>query len=379
MKEQTYRSRLAELLNNTSICKENRELFKEFFKWEEYKLLRTNGLSKLDEGTITTLYGFIDKLINMNNWFGNKPLKDITKDDIKRIYDDLEDGTILNSRGKPFKDKRSYYNKIFKSKLFQMIHKSDLAKEVLEYSTKPKDNDVRFVREETIRQLVDVMVNPRHKALAWLSFDVGENINSMLKLKKSDCVRQINEQTKDAEYRINFDPSILKRSRTARSEITNYPETTQFFDIILRDLKDDDLVFPFKYSMAKKFLHRAVRITKAECIPKGQPVTWKDFRSSMACDLLNKGLTTDEINQRLGHKPSSSQIDKYVTFLAMDRHKPKKKIYDNTITKLNEQLNEMKEREKMQFRRIETMQKRMDDFEKASRIIELYEKQNIKK
>ena len=59
--------------------------------------------------------------------------------------------------------------------------------------------------------------------------------------------------------------------------------------------------------MGAKVLERGGHITRATCIPGGQKVTLKDLRSSMACDLLSKGWTTDEANYRLGHKPSSRE------------------------------------------------------------------------
>ncbi len=352
-----YESKLKELLNNQLICSENKKLYKDFFKFEEYKLKRTNSLAKLDESTYKTLIGYVQRIRNVNTWFKNKPLKNITKDDIRRVYDALEEGKIKNFRGEIFADRKSYYNKIFKSKLFQMINKADISREVIEFYKPNEDNVVRFIKEETFRQLVEVMINPKHKLLSWLAFDIGENINSLLKLKKSDCIRQINESTKEPEYRINLDHEILKRTRTARTEITNFRETVQFLDIILKDLQDKEQIFTFEYRMSKKFLDRAVGITGVKCIPKGQSVTWKDLRSSMACDLLLKGWTLEEINSRLGHRPSSREIDKYVTFLAIGKHKPKQKIHDNNMSMLKTELDESKDREKLHTRRIENLQK----------------------
>lgn len=356
-REDYYKIKLNELLNDKSICSENKKLYKDFFKFEEYKLKRTNSLTKLDESTYKTLLGYLQKIKNINKWFRNKPLKDITKDEIKRVYDALEEGKIRNSRGEIFADRKGYYNKIFRSKLFQMINKADIAREVIEFYKPNEDNEVRFIKEDTFRLLVEVMINPKHKLLAWLAFDIGENINSLLKLKKSDCIRQISESTKEPEYRINLNHKILKRSRTARTEITNFRETVQFLDIITKDLQNNEQIFTIKYSMAKKFLDRAVTITGAKCIPKGQSVTWKDLRSSMACDLLLKEWTLEEINSRLGHRPSSREIDKYVTFLAIGKHKPKQKIHDNNISMLKFELDESKDREKLHTRRIENLQK----------------------
>ena len=108
-----YERTLKSVLGDRAICKPNRDLFEEFFEYEEYKLKRTNNLSRLDEPSYKTLYGYLLGLKNVNQWFGNKPWKQLTKKDIKSVYDRLEDGEIKNKRGIPFQDRRSYYNKIF--------------------------------------------------------------------------------------------------------------------------------------------------------------------------------------------------------------------------------------------------------------------------
>ena len=144
----------------------------------------------------------------------------------------------------------------------------------------------------------------------------------------------------------------LKRTRLTRSEITNFKETTELLDLILKDLKDDEQIFKFEYAQSKKFLNRAVGIVKAKCIPKGQNVTWKDLRSSMACHLLRNHWTTDEVNARLGHKPSSKEIDKYCNFLAIGRHEPKKKMYYNNLQKVEDDLEETKQNLKLTGERL---------------------------
>jgi len=359
-----YLEKKEKILNEKSICIQNRILFKKFFEHEEYKLKRTNGLRELDEGTYKTLIGYICRFWNINKWFNNKPLKNITKEDIKKVYDGLEDGNIVNIKGKPFKDRKSYYNKVFKSKLFHMIGKDELAREVMEYYKPNNDDEVRFIEEESVKKLCNVVISPKHKTLLWLSFDIGENINSLLKLKKQDCIRQIDRDTKLPEYRINLRQEILKRSRKARSEITNYQETVEFLDNILKDLKDNQNVFNFQYRMAKKFLDRSVKITGVKCIPKGQAVTWKDLRSSMACVLLDKGWTTDEINARLGHKPSSREIDKYVNFKAIGKKKPQRKVYEHNLSKIQAEMEEGKDREKLLMQRMEKLNNKIESNEK---------------
>jgi len=156
----------------------------------------------------------------------------------------------------------------------------------------------------------------------------------------------------------------LKRSRRPRSEITNYNETVELLNQHLRDLEDNDLLFKFDYRNAKKIVDRAVDRAGVKCIPNGEKVTWKDLRSGMACDLLKKGYNTVEVNSRLGHKPSSDEIDKYVNFLAIDRHTPKKKVHQFEMEKVTEELEEVKKREKMQIRRSQEVQVKMEAMEK---------------
>lgn len=354
-RKKQYEQGKKKLLNDSDICKENIALFKKFFEYQEYKSKRVNNLREIDNASYKTLYGYILKFRNVNKWFNNKPIKDLTKEDIKKVYDALEDGKIKRKDGKPYENlEDSYYSKVFKSKPFEMAGKLELAKEVIAY-TRRRNQEVRFILEDDFRKLVSQAYKPTHRLLLWLAFDIGENINSLLKLKKSDCFKQTNPHTKESEYRINLRKETLKRSRKPRSEITNYNETVQMLDLHLSELKDNDLLFNFEYSTAKDIIYRAVERAKVKCLPNGEKVTWKDLRSGMACDLLKKGWTTDEVNARLGHKPSSSEIDKYVNFLAIDRHRPKKKVQEFEMGKLQEELEELKRKDKLQAIRNESL------------------------
>lgn len=84
----------------------------------------------------------------------------------------------------------------------------------------------------------------------------------------------------------------------------------------------------------------------------------------MACHLLKSGIgngcnwSIDEINSRLGHKPSSRfVIDKYVSYLALDKRKPQQKVYQSNLKKVEIDLEKQKEYNKLQSLRIENMQK----------------------
>lgn len=355
---ESYNKLKNKLLADPKICQENKQLFTEFFTFQERKLKRLNSLSELDLSCYKTLKAYACKLRNINNWFNNKPLKDITKQDIQKVYDDLEDGKILSEKGTPFKDTTGYYNKIFKSKLFQMAGKADLAREVIEFTQK-KTQDVKFVTEEDFRKIESVIVKPEHKLLAWLAFDYGVNINSLLKLKKSDFRKETNPDTKEPEFHLVLRKEILKRSRRERTLINNYPETFKLLEIILPKLKDDEPVFKIKYGAARKFLDRATKITEVKSKPGNELVTWKDLRSGMTCDLLKKSWSVEELNDRLGHAPSSAVIDAYINFLALDRHKTKRKVYNHNIEQLKDELEASKTREKLNSQRLEKLQEQV--------------------
>ncbi|HLD42491.1 MAG TPA: hypothetical protein VJB08_00705 [Candidatus Nanoarchaeia archaeon] len=350
--------------------KKNKRLFAEFFEWEENKLKRSNNLAVLDESCYKTLLGYVKMIRNAHNWFNKKAWSELTEKEIRGVYNKLEDGKILTIKKQPFKDRQSYYNKIFKSKIFKMAGKDEIARQVMEFYKPNGDGEVRFIDEDDFRTLISVASKPTHLLLFWFGFDVGENINSALRLKKKDWSRQMNPDTKEVEYVVNLPKEILKRSRTSRSEITNYPETAKFADMVLKNIKsDDDLVFPFKYGQAKKLFDRAVRLTGIKCKPKGNKPTWKDLRSSMACNLLKKGWSRDEVNARLGHKPSSGEIDKYLNFFAIDRHRPKKKIYDDNMARLRGEIEEMRGREKLHQLRIDRTQTRLERNEKLLEVL----------
>lgn len=351
------------LLNNDAICKSNRELFDKFFEEEEKKLKRIRNLREIDNSNGKTLYFYVHMFKSANKLFKNKNWKNLTKEDICKVYDDIEDGKLLNRFGRPFKTLgTSLYGKVFKSRPFELAGKKEIAKEVMKYTSSNKNDEVRFVDEENFKKMVGNVNKSSHKLLFWLAFDIGENINTLLLLKKSDFLLQKNPYTKETEYRVNFRKEILKRSRKPRSEITNYNETVELLNQILNTKKDIDFVFDLNYQAVKKIIRRLGEKTDIKCQPNGQNVTWKDLRSGMACDLLTKGWTTDEVNARLGHKPSSVEIDKYVNYLAIDRHRPKKKVHQFQMEKLNEELEEMKRNEKLQLQRNESLKSEFETF-----------------
>jgi len=394
-----------EVLGDKIINSANRKIIEKFLTYQEYRLKRRNNMAEVDERSYKTLYFYIGKIRNINLWFKNKEWSKLTEKEIKKVIDDLEDGIIKNKDNKRYSD-RAWYYQIMQGELFRLANKrNDIVRDIIrQFGIRGRvdDNQVKFIPEEDFRKIVDCAITPEHRCLLWLAFDVGENIGSLLELEKKDFKKQINEETKEPEYLVILSKDKLKRSRTPRSEITNYHETTKFLDIVLSNLKpsqkiisnahmkdkhlgeihSEDKLFKFGFVASKLFLKRAVEKSNVRCQPEGQKVTWKDLRSSMACDLLKKGWTRDEVNARLGHKPSSRIIDRYINFLALDRNKPKKKVYDSSLKKVESELEETRDLTKLQAERIkkqkdelEIMKNKMFVMEKS--VEELYQFQDI--
>lgn len=348
------------MLEDQSICIENRKLFDEFFTQLEYKLKRINGLDALDESCYKTLHSYFYKLRNVNVWFANKPWKELTKNDLQEVYDQLEDKKLKGISGKIITSKSDYYNRIFKSLPFELAGKALLVKEVMKYCSVNESKDVTFFTEEIHKQIANATDNVRQRLLCWIAWDWGENIFSNLQLQKKDFTKSVNPDTHEQEYILFFPNHKLKRSRVKGiAELNNYTETVKLLDIVLEELKPDDYLFRFGHRQAAKFLDKAVRKTNAQCLPSGKKPTWKDYRSSMACHLLKVGWTTDEIKKRMRHAPSSKVLDKYVSYLALDRHQPKQKVEGSQLSILNTEISVLKDREKAYLQRLDNQQQQL--------------------
>jgi len=381
LKDRYFRNK-AKLLKDKSIIEANRKTISDFLDFEEIKLKRRQGLSEVDEKSYKTLNYYLGRFRNLNNWLNNKDWSKLTEKDIKKLIDDLEDGNIKTKNGDRFSDRSLYYNMI-QGKLFSIIKKAHIARQILEdFSIKGRENNnaVRFIPEEDFRKIDSCVLNPEHKCLLWLAWDIGENVGTLIQLDKDDFKRQINPDTNEPEYLVILEKVKLKRSRTPRSELTNFKETVEYLDITLKNIKPasrkitnkymkdkkdlsdyhpDDQLFKFGWKAAENFLKAAAIKSGVRCMPGGERPTWKDLRSSMACDLLVKGWSSDEVNSRLGHKPSSRQIDKYINYLALDRKKPKKKFYESSLKQIQMDFEKQKEISKLQGLRIENLKSDM--------------------
>ena len=251
MYKERYLETKEKLLTDKSICKDNKDLFRKFFEFQEVKLRRMNGLPALDEPSYRTLVDYIYKFRNVNTWFNNKPIKNITKKEFAKVFNDLADGKILNSQGKPFKDLDSYIFKIFKGKLFKLAKLYEVVEESLEFYKSKDTTEARFIEEKDMFLIIEHMAKPKMKLLYTLGFDIGENVSSLIQLRKKDCRRQYNEVTKEQEYLIHLRKQTLKRARRERTEPTRLSKSVELLDFVLKDLGDEDFIFTREDDMVR--------------------------------------------------------------------------------------------------------------------------------
>lgn len=403
MYKERYIKRRDELFKDEDINQKNREVMEKFLEFEGYKLKRKQGLSEVDERSYKTLYFYIGRLRNLNSWFKNKDWTELTEVEIRKLVDDLEDGNIRTKKGTRFADRSLYYHMI-EGKLFDLVGKGIMATQIVRDTGaigREKLNKVKYIDEESFLKIVAQLQNPVHLGLCWLMWDVGENIETLLNLTKNDFQRQINPDTNEPEYLIRLPKEKLKRSRTPRSEITNFQETVKYLDIVINNLKPAapktsssryrrslktlnelhplDKLFKFGHKAADKFLERAVQRAGVKALPEGDKVTWMVLRASMACHLLGKkDWTKDEVNARLGHAPSSRTIDRYITYLSLDRRKPKVKVYQSNLKKVETELEQQKETSKLLGLRLENMKQEQEEMKDEIKNLMLKVKSEIK-
>jgi len=379
-KERYFKLR-EELLKDKKVNEQNRKIIEKFLNFEEKKLKNKQELIEVDERSSKTLYAYIGRIKRLNKWFKNKSWKKLTKKEIEKLIQDLNDGKIKTIHGSRIID-RSLYYQMLRGRFFFYAGKNKIAEDYLTENSlvgRSVPGEVQYIEEETFRKIVDATIQIPQKLLLWLAFDVGENIGSLLLLQKKDFIEQINEYSKEINYLVILSKEKLKRSRKPRSELTNFLETAKYLKIVLKDLKPNEKLFNFQKKSAQQFLNRAVKITDAKCIPGGDKPTWKILRSSMACDLLKKDWSRDEVNARLGHLPSSRTIDRYINQLSLNTKVPQKKIYESNLQKIEVELNKSKDLNKLQEMRILSLNQKMDNIQEGVKELIKEEVSNLQK
>jgi len=351
-----YSNYYQKVINDSSICEDNRKIFIKHLDKISKDLKRLNQLPSLDIKCHRTLLNHLSRMVAVNKWFKNKSWKELTKKDIQNVFDAVEAGTITRRDGLPYTNTTDYYKRVFFDNPFKLANKHKIAQQVIGNNFPRKKKDIRFTDEESFKQIIDAVIQFEHKCFLWLCFDIGENPGALIQLTKSDCIRHINPINGEIEYRIDLKEGVIKRTRTARIEVTMYKETAQYLDRILSKKNDDENIFSFGYMQAMKFFKRALRVSEVKSVYHNKELRLKDLRKSMACNLFVKGWSVDDIKSRLGHTPSSTAIDAYLTFSAKLSNVTKNSFLKQEQEKLRENLHASQDREQLLMQEIRRLQ-----------------------
>lgn len=333
--------------NEIKIRPSNKKLAVSWLLKKEEHLRDINGYNKLALiRTNKTLYKELLLLKNTLYWFNSWNLKTISELEIKQIFQGLETGQVKSISGKSLSEntKKDYYKKVFKgvNTFFAFLGKNDIAKKVIKRRF-IEEEEVRFFEYDTLIEIVDHTISDIHKLLYMLMFDTGIELNAVLQLRKSDFVKYYDEELRQDYYKVNARQEISKKHRQKRNLDILDGRLNNLLVSYLKNLQDDDLVFNITPQSLRKKLNRLVK--KLNLKTRGEVckfIRLKDFRSSCANFLLDKGFSTEFIKVRLGHKFSSKVIDRYLSYRGINQEKVRKEITKLNLDKVQNENDELK-------------------------------------
>ncbi|MGM5487712.1 MAG: hypothetical protein ACQESG_02065 [Nanobdellota archaeon] len=296
-----------------------------------------------------TLYAQLQYLKNVLLWFNDKHLKDLTSLDIENLFKGLEQGTIVGIKGKPLSlnSRDDYYKKVFRGGFFQYIGKDTLAKQVIIRKSRKKEH-AHFFDHEVFLEVVSHVKLSSHLLAFYLLYDTGLETKALLNLRRKDFECKEDEDL-GRYWVVHVPQEISKKSRMDRHITLFMNRTNELITNYLKDLEPTDFLFNFQQRNLQKVLHDIVERHKLFTnYPESKLISLKDFRSSLASYLYkNDFMDVLSIKKRLGHSPSSTTIDKYLSFLAADDKPLLRRKKDLDLKNHEEENNKIKERHRV--------------------------------
>ncbi|MFH1607191.1 MAG: site-specific integrase [Nanoarchaeota archaeon] len=320
-KEDLYKEAYKKLKSNSNILPDNKKLILKWLDEKEENLKNQyghDGYAKIRY--YKTLMKEVTFMKQLDHLFKDKKLKDLTKEDIKYVYQGLEKGTIKSLKGNPLSEgsRQDYYKKVFKGGFFKFIGKSDFAKEIIKRRFE-EHKEVRFFEFEDFQKMVKFSKSLDHSLFMWLALDAGVEMGAMLQILKSDFTKESDEVSNTKYWVLHVRKEISKKSRQKRDIYIYFNETSDLLSAYLPTLTDDQRLFDWSPRNTYKFIKDYSNRANIKVKPGNEPISPKDFRSSCATYFLKQEWTTDQVKGRLGHSPSSKEIDRYVNYFGLNQ------------------------------------------------------------
>lgn len=342
--------RIKELIReDEKISPHNQDLLLSWLEEKENTLKRRKGRELQDELRWSKTLSKVGRLAKMvAEWVGTRPLDELTPAELTKIYDDLEEGNITKSDGKPYSraTRTDFYNRLFKSDFGKFMGWRDEAREIMVLE-KREDAPVKYFTKDTLKKLVAGTHSLKYKTLYWLLFDTGLRVGEALNLRKGD-VQEMKDEKNPYRLIIRASTTKSKRDRYVKLWSNESNEILGAWLSANSEFDEETLLFPMNYAAVKKHLSVSSEQLKLYTEPDRKRLAPHDFRRSCATYWLTQGVSIDLIKARLGHKPSSAVIDRYVSYLGLDENPEKfkdtRKENDGSYKELLASNKEMAER-----------------------------------
>lgn len=338
-----YKQAKLNIAKDKSILKVNRDLILLWLDIKEKELKNRKGREYGDEIRWSKTMNKYCYLLRRVVYWVKKPLKELTPADIERLYNDLEDGKITTKSGRPYTKygRKDFYNKVFKSDFFKSLGLKEKAQDIIKLES-ISDEEVKFFGKEKLDKMITYTHSLKYRFIYFLLFDTGMRIGTVLNLHKNDFEKRYNNETKQDYYMVHIRKEYTK-SKKARSISLWLEETNQLTPMFLDTVKDNDFIFNMGYASVRKHLSNMCKKLNIKTRPDKKPVSIHDFRKSCATYWLSKNVSIDAVRARLGHKPSSNAIDRYVSYLGLNEKQTVQQIQQGTYKEMTEKYKETKE------------------------------------
>ena len=214
-------------------------------------------------------------------------LKWYNKDPNQIVHEDIIQFTVyLQSKDKAPKTINLYKDAI-KHFVANILKKTDFPP--IKLSKEPRRLPVILSTKE-VKRLLEVIINPKHKLLLWLSYGAGLRVSEVIALKIKD---------------IDLDRSIIhiKWAKGQKDRITIFPDSihTLFLQVTWWHISDDYVIISERWGSitTRTAQHVFYQATQKADIKKD--VSFHTLRHSFATHLLEQGTDVRYVQELLGH------------------------------------------------------------------------------
>lgn len=360
-----YKKALERLSNNKQLPQKNRELAVNWIKQKEESLqeeLTKEQREETKHRRDKTLNKYCSLLTNICYWFPD--LKNINEQELKQFKEDFYNDKIKSIKGKILKEKRDYIMKIIKSDFFKnyLEHKT-IVEKVFNGKTTKQTTPVEYITIEDFRKLIEKTRYDYQKAALYLLFFSGMRIGTLLNMKKKDLELKYNSKTKVSYYLCHIRKEYTK-SKEDRTIPIIEKECNEFIEEYIKELREEERLIPVSYTAIRNILRIVCEETKVRTKPNNKKPSIHILRKSTAMYLIDMGYSTDQIKAWLGHKPSSTVIDSYITYSGIKFEPEVTRVQTNELLTLRDTLKETGNNLNTLQQKYDDLKKEMEDKEK---------------